>query len=190
MTDLLQVRKDADALGIPYHHRAGAAKIQALIDAHEPQMDDSPDLPGPVLNRVPVDPVIPMTAEKFNRDRLAQNRKRVAQLVRCRVTCMNPNKKEWPGEIISVGSAKLGTFKKYVPFNTGEPYHLPRIIFDVLKEKKCSVFFNETNAQGHKVRKSRLINEYALDELPRLTKEELKDLEQRQAMAKGGQVTY
>lgn len=183
-TTIQEVRSQADALGISYHHRAGIAKIQGLIDAHAPEVEVQ------VPQKIRDDVVYTIPAEKFRRDQQALNRKRVAQLVRCRITCMNPNKKEWPGEIISVGSAKLGTFKKYVPFNTGEAYHLPRIIFDVLKEKMCSVYYNEINAQGHKVRKSRLINEYALDELPRLTKEELKDLEHRQALATGAQAAY
>ena len=98
---------------------------------------------------------------------------------------MNPGKKEWHGEFISVGSAKLGTFKKFIPFGTGEPYHVPRIIYNELKAKQCSQFYTVKGHGKQKVRKSKLINEYVIDELPPITIQELKDLALQQAMAKG-----
>ena len=186
MTTLQEVQTTAKALGIKFHHRAGMAKIQGLIDAHSNPVDDGRHAEEVSKQWVlPKAEVIPMTKAKFDRDKLAANRRRATQLVRCMITNMHPEKKAWPGEIISVGSAKLGTFKKFVPFNTGEPYHLPRIIFDVLKDKECSSFFNKKNRQGHTVRRSRLIKEYALVELPRLTPKELEDLRIKQALAKG-----
>jgi hypothetical protein len=39
--------------------------------------------------------------------------------------------------------------------------------------------------KGNKVRKSKLVNEFNIEVLPALTKEELKDLAQRQAMEAG-----
>jgi hypothetical protein len=40
------------------------------------------------------------------------------------------------------------------------------------------------DSRGNKVRKGKLIKEFAIEELPPLTKEELAELAQRQAMSK------
>lgn len=176
------VRAQADALGIKYHHNASDETIQKLIDSQEP----ANELPEGVL---PLKECQPMTPEMFQRKypTAKADRKDAARLIRCRIQCMNPAKKDWPGEIFSVGSAKLGTFKKFVPFNSPEPYHLPKIIYDMLVEKKCTVFYTERDARGNKIRKGRLVNEFAIEVLPPLTREELSELARRQALQAGQQ---
>jgi hypothetical protein len=131
----------------------------------------------------------PLDEKQFQRKypKQAANRKSAGRLIRCRIQCMNPAKKDWPGEIFSVGSAKLGTFKKFVPFNSPEPYHLPQIIYDMLVEKKCTVFYTERDERGNKIRKGRLVNEFAIEVLPPLTKNELSDLARTQALRAGQQ---
>lgn len=189
--ELQEVRTKADSLGIKYHHRSGATKIQILIDQHLVKAYNTPneapiqDPVAPVIvHKLPVQQVVPMTQEHFNRQRAADARRTVGKLVRFRCQNMNPNKKDWPGEILSAGSAKLGTFKKFIPFD-GEPYHVPLIIFNVMKDKMCSIFSNSKNARGHNVRTSRLIHEYSIEELPPLTQKELKELKGQQALAAG-----
>jgi hypothetical protein len=184
---LTQVRGEADKLGLNYHHRAGVDKIQSLIDNRigTQVVPVAIVAAEPVQHKVPTELVVPMTATKFKQDQLANRRKRCAQLVRVRIQNMNPMKKDWPGEIISTGSARLGTFKKFIPFNNPEPYHIPQIIYDVLKEKECSIFYDESSRLGHKVRKSRLVKEYAIEVLTPLTKEQLSDLARTQALAAG-----
>lgn len=129
-----------------------------------------------------------MTFEQFKKQRAEDKKHMANKLVRIRIQCMDPQKKDWPGEIISVGSSKLGTYKKYVPYGTGEPYHVPWIIYQHLLDKKCSVFYNAQAANGMKVRKSRQINAYAIELLPPLTQEELRDLARKQAMSAGKEV--
>jgi hypothetical protein len=186
MKEKTETRLRADELGIRYHHNANDVTIQKLIDAHieanpEPAADDyralHPDLP--------FDDCEPMTEAEFKEKyapKKGDKRKKCAALVRCRIQNMNPAKKEWPGEIVSVGSAKLGTWKKYIPFNSSEPYHIPKIIYDMLLEKKCTIFHTEKDERGNSVRKGRLVNEYALEVLPPLTPEELKELARQQAL--------
>ena len=123
-----------------------------------------------------------LTEAEYLKKKRVSNRKDAGKLIRCRVTCMNTNKKDWEGELFSVGSSKLGTFKKFVPFND-EPYHIPQIIFDSMKERKWSSFYSVKGQKGGTIRKSRLINEFAIEVLPPLTPDELKDLAQRQAMS-------
>ena len=191
--ELQKVRADADRMGISYHHRAGVERIQALIQAHED--GDEINIVGEPVMEPPTHeysgkkfldaPVVPVTEAEYKEKVRQQNRKNVNALVRCKIQCMNPAKKDWPGEIISVGSAKLGTFKKYVPFNAAKPYHIPKIIYDMLKERKCSTFINGEDARGHKTRKSVQINEYAIEVLDPLTPAEVKKLATKQAMASG-----
>lgn len=122
---------------------------------------------------------------EYRRRQLAEAKREAGRLVRCRVTCMNPHKKNWTGEIISVGSSRMGTFKKFIPFNIDEPYHIPKAIFDYLKERKCRIGTTQKLPNGQEVNRYKLINEFAIEQLEPLTKQELEDLKHRQAMAQG-----
>lgn len=124
-----------------------------------------------------------LTPDEFKKKTRITSRRSAGKLIRVRITCMNPTKKDWEGEILSVGSAKLGTFKKFIPFNNDEPYHIPQIIYDALKERKCSSFYTVKGSKGGTVRKSRLITEFGIEVLPPLTSTEIKELIQRQALA-------
>jgi len=179
---LQQLQTQADSLGVKYHHRAGAAKIQAAIEAYLAAGNDGAAPPQVAGGPPPYEP--PMNEAEYRAQRLGERRRFAGSLVRCRITCMNPNKTNYPGEIISVGSSKLGTFKKYIPFD-GKPYHVPRIIFDHLKDRECSVFVDQKDDRGHKTRRGKLIKEFAIEILDPLSVDELEDLRKAQALAKG-----
>ena len=98
---------------------------------------------------------------------------------------MNPAKKEWEGEIITVANNAVGTVKRYVPFNTEDGWHVEHILLEQLRERQCQIFVTEKDSRGNKVRKGKLIREFAIEVLDPLTEEELAELAQRQAMAKG-----
>ena len=119
---------------------------------------------------------------------IGEKRKRLKtealKLVRIRLTCLNPAKKEWEGEIITVGNSLIGSVKKFVPFNADDGWHVPYVIYQQLKERQCQIFQTATDARGNKVRRGKLIKEFAIEVLPPLTKEELDELARRQAMAK------
>lgn len=201
MTDLAlqHIRQQADSLGVTYHHKAGVTKIQAAIEAHldaqnsdpvEPLKEQPESLVTSSANELSAKqkalldtPVIPMTEAVYKAQNRIENKRKVSALIHCKVVCMNPNKRDWAGEILSVGSAKLGTWKRYVPFNA--EWHVPKILFDMMKEKKCTIFQSGKNERGHPTKKSVLINEYNIEVLDPLTKEELEKLRIKQAMAKG-----
>jgi hypothetical protein len=190
----------AKMMGIKVHPATGIDKLRAKIDAKltgetqgldEEQVEAMQEKVG-VKTKLPANApkdYQPISHEKFLQERSRNKRREINRLVRIRATCMNPNKTEWEGEIISVGSAKLGTFKKYVPFNAPDGYHVPKIIYDAMKERKYSQFYNAKDARGRKVRKAKLMPEFSIEVLPPLTKEELKDLASRQAMARGSDST-
>jgi len=170
-SELDSLRARADILGVSYRHNTGVDKLRKLVNrALEPTEDEEVAAPR-VAN-----------ATLTKSQAVAAIRKEASKLVRIRITCMNPNKKNWEGEIFSVGSAKLGTFKKYVPFDAPDGWHVPNIIFDMIKERKCSVFYTATAPSGAKTRKSKLVQEFSIDVLPPLTPEEIRNLARQQAL--------
>lgn len=188
MSNLEELKARAKELGVKHHHMAGEAKIKEAIDAHlaeNAQADLAENFDQPV-NKNQIDPetgkIVPLTSEEYRAKYLPERKKNMNRLVRCRVTCMNPAKREWEGEIISVGSAKNGTFKKFVPFD-GREWHIPKVIFDEMKSRQCTIFHTVTDARGQKIRKGRLIDEFAIEVLPPLTPQELEALRKEQALA-------
>ena len=195
MSDIKTLQAQCDTLGLKYHHRAGEDKLRAMIGAY---LLDNPAKAGLLLD----DGVLASAAPKqwpIDKDAKALSpeeykefvgpitRKKCSALKRIQVTCMNPMKKEWPGEILSVGSAKLGTFKKYVPFNN-VPWHVPQIIYDMMKERKCTMFYTvkQKDGRGGDIRKGKLIPEFNIVDLPPLTPAELKKLADQQQLANAG----
>lgn len=115
--------------------------------------------------------------QKQQRQRRAANR-----LVRIRITCMNPNKKNWKGEIFTASNSVVGTIKKFVPFNAEEGWHVPQMIYNVIKDRKYQSFYSVPSTNGDSIKKSKLIPEFSVEELPPLTSKQLQDLAKVQAM--------
>lgn len=172
--ELSTLKARADMMGISYHPSIGVEKLREKIAAA---------LAGDKPAEAPVAAPAPGT-ETENQKR-ARLRREASELVRIRITCMNPAKAEWQGEIITSGNSVVGSFTKFVPFNADEGWHVPRIIYNQLVDRQCQVFTTTTDNRGNKIRKGKLIKEFAIEVLPPLTQEELHDLAQRQAMAGG-----
>jgi hypothetical protein len=170
--ELTTLKARADLLGISYHPSIGLEKLREKINAST--TDEVAQ-----TNAVEAGP----QEENVNQKR-ARLKKEALELVRIRVTCMNPAKAEWEGEIFTVGNSGIGSVTKYVPFNADNGWHVPRIIYTQLAERQCQIFTTVTDSRGNKSRKGKLIREFAIEVLPPLTPEELRDLAQRQAMAK------
>ena len=105
------------------------------------------------------------------------------KLRRVRITCMDPSKSEYTGELFCVGNSVVGTYKRFVPFETD--WHIENIIYGHIKESKYQSFRVIKNKGVPDVVQSFLVPTYNIADLPDLTEKELKDLAQRQAMAKG-----
>lgn len=171
--ELAALKARADLLGIAYHPSIGLEKLRAKVNAAvagDPSEDDNDTDLAPVAKET----------ESQRRTRLSNE---ASALIRVRVTCMNPNKREWEGEIFSVGNAAVGTHKKFIPFNTPDGWHIPKIIYDQLIARECQIFVTKKDARGRSVRVGKLIKEFAVEVLPPLTQEELDELARRQAMA-------
>ena len=164
MDELATLKARADMLGITYHPSIGVEKLKEKISA---VTSNQPREPETVVGDVKNDP---------KADAL--------RLIRIRLQCMNPAKKEWEGEIISVGNSVVGTVKKYIPFNADEGWHVPKMLFDYLNEKQCQVFVTVKDSRGNNIRKGKLIKEFAIDVLPPLTPAELQEMARRQALGR------
>lgn len=180
MSNLETLQAQAKKLGITFHHKLGEEKLQALIDSH---LADNAG-PAPKVNAPKFENGEVLNSKEYTKREMKRRRKTVGALRRIRVTCMNPAKSDWDGETFSVGSSQLGTFKKFVPFN-GKPYHVPQMIYDMIRERKCTIF-NTVRERGQNFKKPQIINEFAIEDLPPLTEQELEDLAHRQALAETG----
>jgi len=174
--ELNSLKSRADLMGISYHPSIGAEKLREKINAAMAQA---------AAPKEPEKPAAPLVVEESAAQRRARKRREANELVRIRVSCMNPAKKEWDGEIFTVGNSTVGSFTKFIPFNAEDGWHVPRIIYNQLVDRQCQIFVTTKDPKtGAKKRVGKLIKEFAIEVLPNLTPEELNDLAQRQAMAK------
>ena len=156
MTELETLKAQATEMGIQFHANIGVEALKAKIAAREAEP--------------PAEPL-------SENDRIRKMREDALKLVRVIVTPMDVLKKDYLGEILSVSNSVLGTVKKLVLFN--EPYHLPQILVDELREKKCQVFTSRKE-NNNLIREAKLINAYGIQVLPPLTEQELEDLRKSQ----------
>lgn len=173
--ELEGLKSKANLLGIKFHPSIGVEalreKIQAkLAETASPEEEE---------------PAVAEEAKETPGQFRARHRLEATKLVRVRVTCMNPFKKDIEGEIFTVSNSVVGTVKKYVPFNADEGWHVPQIILNAMRERMCQVFVKEKTKNGVSVKRGKLIKEFNIEVLPPLTEDELHDLAQRQAMRGG-----
>ena len=192
-TPLDLLKEEATAKGISFHPSIGLEKLQEKIEEFE-EAEEAKALaaaaesaPKPAPEEVPVE--APVAAKPIKETETAKRKRlknEAMRMRRVRVVCMDPAKKDWEGEIFSVGNKVIGTYRKMIPFNV--EWHIPQILYNVIKAKKCQVFRTikvKTAIGMVDKRESVLINAFAIEDLPDLTEQELKALAQRQAMARG-----
>lgn len=172
--ELTLLKERATQMGIKFHPNIGLEKLKKSVNAGI--SGDEPEAPK-------ASKAAKSTLPETKVQRQTRLRKEASKLVRVRVTNMNPTKKEWDGEVITASNSVVGTFKRFVPFNADEGWHVEAILLSVMKERKCQVFKTVKGSRGNKVRQGKLIPEFAIELLEPLTKTELADLAKRQAMA-------
>jgi hypothetical protein len=173
--ELASLKARADQLNLSYHPSIGLEKLREKVNAAITSTE-------PPATEKPVEKTdAPVAAEESLSERRMRLRRESNELVRVRVTCMNPAKKEWEGEMISAGNTTIGTFTKFIPFNTDEGWHVPRIILRQMQERQCQIFTSTRDSRGNTVRKGKLIREFAIEIMPPLTVDELKELALKQA---------
>ena len=176
--ELTVLKARAATLGIKHHPSIGLDKLKVKVNE---ALSDAPPPVEEVYTEVLAAEAANIPETKLQM--ISRLRREATQLQRVVIACMNPQKKEWEGEIFTVGNSAVGSIKKYVPFNNDEGWHVPKMVLNMIQERKCQIFVNGKNHKGQAVKVAKLINEFAVQHLPALTGEELKDLAQKQAMS-------
>jgi hypothetical protein len=173
-TELEALKERADMLGITYHPNIGLDKLKEKVNStiESIEIDSETEIPNDISNI----PVIQETQIQMQ-NRL---RKEAAKLIRIRVTCMNPSKKEWKGEVITAANSIIPEISKYVPFGIDEGWHVPMIIYNAMKERMYTQHYT-TKIDGKVVHKQRQAKEFAIEVLPALSIQELQALASDQA---------
>lgn len=162
-TELDSLKEIADNKGIKYHPSISVEKLKIKIA----EFDAAQEISKPTVAR---------GNKMAKREAL---RKEKLKLVRCRITCMNPHKRDWQGEWMSVGNSLLGFHTKYVLFD--HEYHLSAFMIDILKTKVFRQTKEVPDGKGGKYRKNFFPKEYNIEILDPLTEEELEALAADQA---------
>jgi len=165
VSELAQLKLQAQRMGIPFSPNIGLDTLRERIRTALAAPTEAPVKESKTV----------MTATQIRQQHLAE----ATKLVRVRITCHNPMKKEWRGEVFTFANSIVGTIKKFVPYNTeGDEagYHIPHCIFQLMKEKKYQSFVTKKLANGDPVRVPKLSQEFTLEVLPMLTQEELNKL--------------
>jgi hypothetical protein len=168
-TELELLKDRAKTLGIKHHPNIGVDKLRDKVNAAmQPSKEE--ELTEGKLDVVP--------QKSPNQIRMDQH-KEMNKLVRIEISCNNPNKRAWPGEIFTVANDTIGTFKKFVPFN--KPWHVPVFIYNMIKERECQIFEPVPNGQGNVTTRGKNIKEFNIRELGPITSQEFETIKQRQA---------
>lgn len=173
--ELTALKARADMLGISYHPSIGLEKLREKVNA---AVTDAPAPEPEVIQAASV------AAVETDSQRKARKRREANELVRVRVTCMNPAKSEWEGELFTAGNSTVGSFTKFIPFNADEGWHVPRIILNQIQQRQCQIFTTVRDSRGNQTRRGKLIKEFAVEIMDPLTPEELAELARRQAATK------
>lgn len=174
MPDELTVLKQrAKLMNISFSNNISLEKLRQKIAEAQEGKASEPEQEEPEVN--PLEdkkkaPVKETEAQMRQRIRLEQTR-----LIRVRIQNLDPKKKDLPGEIITVANEYMGTIRKFVPFGeaTDNGYHIPYCIYEFLKNRK---FLNiRVSNKGKKIEQA-WVREFAIEELPPLTQEDLDKL--------------
>ena len=155
----------ADQQGLTYKDNIPTDRLRALVYGAVDAVDE------------PVAVVEESLADKRLRIRNA-----ALKLIRVNITCMNPAKAAYTGELFTIGNSIIPTITKMVPFGTPEGYHIPQILLDHIKSKEFQTFIPKKGKNGIDTVTSKCIREYAVEILPSLTPTEIQEIAKLQAM--------
>lgn len=155
----------ADQQGLTYKDNIPTDRLRALVYGAIDEVDE----PVAVVEESPA-------------DKRLRIRNAALKLIRVNITCMNPAKAAYTGELFTIGNSIIPTITKMVPFGTPEGYHIPQILLDHIKSKEFQTFIPKKGKNGIDTVTSKCIREYAVEILPSLTPTEIQEIAKLQAM--------
>ena len=165
------LKNRAKQLGVKFHPSIGVDKLREKIQEALASNNSDTQAQSPTLRKTVDNPG--RAAKKAN----------ALKLVRVRISCFDPLKKAHQGDWFITGNSLIGTVKRFVPFNVD--WHVPQIILNMIQEKEFLSISTSKDDKGFEIINKRLIKTYNVAILDPLTEQEIKDLAQRQALARG-----
>ena len=198
LTELEMLKQRAKMMNITFSNNIGVdalkQKIEDRLNGAPEQLDDeqkaSTEMIEPNALEMGMQANLENTQQAEVEKRPETLRERLIRenmpLLRCRITNLDPKKKDLPGEVVTFANEYLGTVRVFVPF--GEPtedgWHIPTCIYNLLNERK---FLNIRTIRDPKTRTEKVstvwAKEFALEILEPLTVDELRQLAQAQIAA-------
>lgn len=108
-------------------------------------------------------------ADQPQKEDVEARRKELTRLRRVRISCHDPMKSQYDGEIFSVMNA-LGSFTRYVQF--GVPWHVEQILLNNIENAEYQQFTTVKDGKGE-TQKKRTAKTYSVEYLEPLTQEGL-----------------
>jgi hypothetical protein len=177
LDELSSLKARATLMGITFSNNIGIDGLRKKIDAKLNDGDDDAESTEEVSDNEK-----PKTRQQITKEICDKQ----LALIRVRIQCLDPKKKDLPGEVISIANEFMGTVSKFVPFGevTEDGYHLPYCIYRHLEDRR---FLNIRTVKDARTKINKIeqtwAKEFAIEVLPQLTPEELKDLATAQAAA-------
>lgn len=158
-----ELQQALDMLGVKYHHNAKLDTLQQLFN----ESNTKPEKPEPEEG-------VDLRAHLL--------------LKRYKITCMNPQKRDWKGEIFTAGNDVSSTVRKFIPYNcpAAQSWHIPAILVDAIRDRKYLQTSLEKDHKGRDVITKQRLDEFILVELPPLSAQELAKLAYHQRLIEAG----
>jgi len=180
----------ARMMGIEFSNNIGIDTLRQRINAKldesdeedEPDYEEVAEVEEPVVtNALTGEPA--NARKKTLRETIHDEQ---MKLVRIRVTCMDPKKKDLHGEVFTLANEYLGTVRKFVPFGevTDNGFHVPYCIYTMMEERRfLNIRTIKDPRTGRDEVQSNYAKEFAMEVLYPLTPHDLAQLANAQAAA-------
>lgn len=167
--ELVLLKERADLMGISYKSNIGLEDLRKKVNDEATKGKSEQDSEAPETDQ--------QLRERLQRENLV--------LVRVRVHNLNPNKRDLPGEIVTVANRYIGSISKFIPFGDASEngYHIPKVIYDELISRRFQHISLKKLPNGQDEVVRRMVPEYNIEMMPSLTVEEIQELALKQAAA-------
>ena len=118
------------------------------------------------------------SSKRMNKLDSERRQREAMKLIRVIITPNDDNKKNYEGEIFCVRNKVFEGVKKFVPFHRAT--HIPQILYNMIRNKKCQKFRKERNSRGIETVTSFSMPAYNISVLPPLTAAEFNAIRDRQ----------
>lgn len=175
----------ARLIGVEFSNNIGTETLRERVRAKMESLEE-PEAPEPEPEPAHVNALTGEPSDAPKKSFRQQQIDEQMKLVRLRITCMDPKKKDLQGEIFTIANEYIGTVRKFVPFGevTDDGFHVPFCIYTMMAERQfLNIRTVKDKRSGAERPETQYAKEFALEILPTLTPEELARLANAQAAA-------